>query len=55
MSELVDESVGLYRFYIDAGHSAEDAMDRLASVLATAVSASVLLEVLDEVIEEVGE
>jgi hypothetical protein len=53
MSKLVDESVELWQHYVKSGHTKEDALDRLASVLATSLPASELLETLVKVSEEV--
>lgn len=54
MTELVSNSLGLYRFYVASGHSRVDALDRLASVLAVSVTASELLAVLEEVQQNEG-
>lgn len=53
MTELVSDSLGLYRFYVASGHSRVDALARLASVLAVSVSASELLAVIEEVEKEI--
>ena len=55
MTKLVFDSLGLYRFYVDSGHTCADALDRLAGVLATTVPASELVAVIEEVEKEVVE